>query len=534
MGRNARMTIRSRLMKCGLRPSPRRALRVAGIGLALAGVACAWQDTSQLLPSLSETSADRLFAVGYQDISDIYIEDVPVSELAISGLSSLSSMDPSLAINRNGELVTVNVAGHQAGALDAPKQEDISAWGSLTAAALNLGRNNSEALSSAEAEAVYETVFDGIVARLDSFSRYAGRSEARENRASRDGFGGIGVRIRLVEQGIKIISVMEDTPAEEAGLQAADVITHINGAAATGITQHEAVSRLRGPIHSTVYLIIERADRGQPLPISVTRSHVVPQTVTYRAEGNIGYIRISGFNQSTARKVRQKVKFAKQQLAQRLAGFVLDLRGNPGGLLDQAVAVSDLFIRKGQIVSTHGRHPDSHQYFDAEPDDVTEGLPLAVLVNGNSASASEIVAAALQDTRRAVIIGSNSYGKGTVQTVLRLPNDGELTLTWARFHAPSGYALDQRGVLPDVCTSGDVANSAEVISRLRRGLYPLAAAKLWGAVDVGNGTAIQALRDNCPMREDEPELDLEVALTLLTDLPLYELAMGRRTITPGA
>ncbi len=209
-----------------------------------------------------------------------------------------------------------------------------------------------------------------------------------------------------------------------------------------------------------------------------------------------------------------------------MTGFVLEIRGNPGGLLDQAVAVSDLFIGAGRIVSTHGRHPDSHQYFDADADDLAKDRPVVVLVNGNSASASEIVAAALQDSGRAVVIGSGSFGKGTVQTVLRLPNEGELTLTWARFHAPSGYALNGRGVLPDICTTGDDLSAEDVLERLREGTVPFARTTQRRDIDPDDAAAIKAFRAMCPARQNDPQLDIEVARRLIEDPVLFARALG--------
>jgi len=188
-------------------------------------------------------------------------------------------------------------------------------------------------------------------------------------------------------------------------------------------------------------------------------------------------------------------------------------------------------VTGGRIVSTHGRHPDSHQYFDAEPDDVTENLPMVVLVNGNSASASEIVAAALQDLGRAVVIGSSSFGKGTVQTVLRLPNEGELTLTWARFHAPSGYGLSRRGVIPDICTSGTISRADEVLDMLRQGVLPIDQKLRQREIDPDDELGAETLRASCPPRQGETDVDIEVAQRLLDDPTLFALARGGNSNT---
>ncbi len=488
-------------------------------------VACAAQDTGAPVErDLSQ--ATRLFSVGFQDITDIYIDDVSVSDLALAGLGNLSTVEPDIAVKNDTGRVSVSFGNQTAGVFNAPQKFDAEGWGNLTATALTVVRNHKVNPDGPDPEKLYEVVFDGVLGALDNFSRYAGRDEARENRASRDGFGGIGVRIRLIDTGVQVLSVMEETPAEEAGLKDNDVITMIDGESTIGLSQREIVRRLRGPLRSAVTLDVLRNDTPKTVGIQVVRAHIVPQTVKYERLGNVAHIRVSGFNQSTTRSLREKLKMATDEAYGPLAGIVLDLRGNPGGLLDQAVAVSDLFLTNGRIVSTHGRHPDSHQYFDAEPGDLAKNLPVVVLVNGNSASASEIVAAALQDLGRAVVIGSSSFGKGTVQTVLRLPNEGELTLTWARFHAPSGYGLSRRGVIPDICTSGSVTGSDEVLDMLRTGALPIDLVTRRRNIDPNDVQGADSLRANCPARQGETDIDVEVAQRLLDDPALFALAQG--------
>jgi carboxyl-terminal processing protease len=237
-------------------------------------------------------------------------------------------------------------------------------------------------------------------------------------------------------------------------------------------------------------------------------------------------IRISSFNHTTAQQLADQLADARQHLGAAMKGVVLDLRGNPGGLLDQSVAVADLFLTGGIIVTTHGRHPASQQYFRAAPDDVIDGLPLAVLVNGGSASASEIVAAALQDDRRAVVVGSSSYGKGTVQTVLRLPNDGELTLTWAKLVTPTGYILHEHGVVPTVCTAGMGDSEAEIARTLRRATIAAAPATPAGRRRIDLDEAgWGALRKACPTETTDRPVELKVAERLISDRALYARAL---------
>ncbi len=500
--------------------------RLGALSVAFFLVACTAQDT-RVTADGELSLANRLFRDGYQDIIDIYIDDVQASDLALAGLDNLTDLDPDISVLAQDGRITMTMDGRPVGSFAAPRNDDTEGWGDLTASALRLGRSRSALIDAADPEEIYEVVFDGILTELDKFSRYAGRDEARENRASRDGFGGIGVRIRLIDEGVRILSVMENTPAERAGLKSDDIILEIDGETTVDLSQREVVRRLRGPLRSRVALTIGREEAPASLGIEVVRAHIVPQTVTYRRHADAAVIQLTGFNQSTTRTLREKLNQATKEIGSDLSGFVLDLRGNPGGLLDQAVAVSDLFIGQGRIVSTHGRHPDSHQYFDADPDDLARHRPVVVLVNGNSASASEIVAAAMQDSRRAVVIGSGSFGKGTVQTVLRLPNEGELTLTWARFHAPSGYALNHRGVIPDICTTGMSDPTAdEVLDRLIDGSLPIDRDTQHRDIDPDDEAGLAALRAYCPARQTDAGIDLEVALRLLERPDLFARALG--------
>lgn len=503
--------------------------RLATVGAAFLVVACATQD-SEAPVGRDLSGAARLFTVGYRDISDIYIRDTSPLDLAVAGLEGLTSIDPQVEVTHDNTRIQMLLGGEPIASLAEPARGDADGWGQLMATALNVGRSRSSDLRTTQPERLYEVVFDGMLSHLDKFSRYSGRVEALENRASREGFGGIGVRIRLTDDGVHILSVMEHSPAERAGLHDNDDVVEIDGESTVGLSQRDVVRRLRGPLRSEVELTVRRQHEDKPLQLRVVRGHIVPETVRYSRLGRVAHIRVTGFNQSTTRTLREKVKYAAKDIGPSLAGYILDLRGNPGGLLDQSVAVSDMFVTSGRIVSTHGRHPDSHQYFDAEPDDAAHNLPVVVLVNGNSASASEIVAAALQDSGRAAVVGTGSFGKGTVQTVLRLPNDGELTLTWARFHAPSGYALQDRGVMPDVCTAPSLTEGAvgteQVLNRLRDGLFPPAKSTLRLEVADGDTGKLEAFRATCPPGQSESEVDVEVARRLIEDPTLFARAIG--------
>jgi carboxyl-terminal processing protease len=506
--------------------------RLKGPALALLFLAgCASGDSARAITADRENDAREMFVNGYEQIDEVFIDPVDLAAMARSGLTRLATLDQNIAVSERPGQILILAGGKVARAIDTPDAGDAEAWGELTAEAVAAARVASATLRNAPNEAVYEAVFDGMVTELDSFSRYASAEDATENRASREGFGGIGVRISVETGEVRVLSVMHYTPAERAGLAANDIVAEVDGRPIGGLDQENVVELLRGPVGSEVAVTILRGEARQRLIVELVRAHVVPETVTYKREGNVGYLRVYSFNFETAESLQKEMEKVRDEIGPRIKGYVLDLRGNPGGLLDQAVEVSDLFLEEGRVVSTRGRHPDSQQYFEASSGDASEGLPVVVLINGDSASASEIVAAALQDDDRAVIVGSNSYGKGTVQTVLRMPNEGELTLTWARFHAPSGYTLDHLGVLPTICSrdATDEGGVTALIQDLRGGrLAPIPTAAR-NSVDPANTKALDELRKTCPAREEESESDLALALRLLDEPALYSRALALAT-----
>ncbi len=391
---------------------------------------------------------------GLTDIQEIYIEPVKLDELGTAALEGLNAIDPGVEIRRQGRELKLVLDGRTIAAARVPSESTPSGWSVVSAELALRARNASNTLRTGSEEAIYEAMFNGVTDRLDRFSRYASAEDARDNRADREGFGGIGITIEAHPEGILITAVTPDMPAAGAGLHPGDRIVAIEGEAIAGYGLRKIVRMLRGPVDEPVLVRIARDGMPEPFDTIVGRTEIVPNTVTYERLGQLAYIRISAFNELTAKRVAEAVGKARTEIGPSMGGLILDLRDNPGGLLEQAVDVADLFLSDGLIVSTRGRHPESVQYFEAERGDIISGEPIVVLINGASASAAEIVAAALQDQDRAVLVGTNSFGKGTVQNVLMMPNEGELILTWARFHAPSGYPLDDVGVLPTVCTSG--------------------------------------------------------------------------------
>ena len=477
----------------------------------------------------------EIFAAGYASITEKYIEAVSAATLAMEGMRGLGAIDPALTVRRSENVVVLAASGRTIARFPAPADDDVEGWAALTAKVSAAGRRTSKELRTASDEKLYEAVFDGVLSSLDILSRYAGAEEARRNREKRDGFDGIGIRVRMEARAARVTWVLADTPAAGAGLRKGDRITHVDGVSVRGFTRHEVVRRLRGPSHSSVALTVRREGADGPLAFEMERRHIVLPTVTERRDHGIIFLTVTSFNQRTASSVAAKLTKALEGMGGSPKGLVLDLRGNPGGLLKQSIEVADLFLTQGQIVRTHGRHPDSEQRYEADGEDMAHGLPLVVLVDGKSASAAEIVAAALQDHGRAVVIGTTSFGKGTVQTVIRLPNDGEITLTWSRLITPSGYVLHGLGVMPDICTSGAAGNVRKLIAAVFRRKAKIAAARArWQTAGLGEAKKRRDLRAGCPAERRRKALEIEVAHRLLSDRALYGRALNLTAATSQA
>ena len=300
-------------------------------------------------------------------------------------------------------------------------------------------------------EQLVEAAINGMLTSLDPHSSYLNAKNFRDMQVQTRGeFGGLGIEVTMENGLVKVVSPIDDTPAFRAGIKPGDFITHLNGEAVMGLTLNEAVEKMRGPVNTDLKLTIRREGK-EPFDVAVTRAQIKIESVRSHLEGSdVGYIRITTFNEQTDSGLTKAMQRLRDQSNGKLKGVVLDLRNNPGGLLDQAVAVSDAFLEKGEIVSTRGRRADETQRFNARPGDITNGLPVVVLINGGSASASEIVAGALQDHHRAVLLGTKSFGKGSVQTIIPLPGHGAMRLTTARYYTPSGRSIQAKGIEPDI------------------------------------------------------------------------------------
>ncbi|WP_456315930.1 S41 family peptidase [Plastoroseomonas hellenica] len=299
---------------------------------------------------------------------------------------------------------------------------------------------------------VIENAIQGMLAGLDPHSSYMNPRSFRDMQVQTRGeFGGLGIEVTQENGYVKVISPIDDTPAARAGVRPGDLITHLNGQSTQGLSLQDAVDQMRGERGSTIRITIRREGTDRPIELAITRDVIRPQVARFRLEGNdIGYVRLTSFNEQTETALRRAISTMRTQAGGNLRGIILDLRNNPGGLLDQAVQVSDDFLEQGEIVSTRARRAEDAQRWNARPGDIAQGLPMVVLINGGSASASEIVAGALQDHRRAYVLGSRSFGKGSVQTVMPIPGNGAIRLTTARYYTPSGRSIQATGIDPDV------------------------------------------------------------------------------------
>jgi carboxyl-terminal processing protease len=304
-----------------------------------------------------------------------------------------------------------------------------------------------------EDKKLVETAINGMLTGLDPHSSYMDSKSFRDMQVQTRGeFGGLGIEVTMEDGLIKVVAPIDETPAAKAGIMANDIITHLDEEAVQGLTLNQAVEKMRGPVNTKIKLKIMRKGQDKPVEVSITRDVIRVRSVRSRLDtDDVGIIRLTQFNEQTTEGLKKALNDLSLQAGDKLKGFIIDIRNNPGGLLDQAISVSDAFLDKGEIVSTRGRNAEETQRFNARTGDLTKNKPVIILINGGSASASEIVAGALQDHRRATIIGTRSFGKGSVQTIIPLGSgNGALRLTTARYFTPSGRSIQAKGIVPDI------------------------------------------------------------------------------------
>jgi carboxyl-terminal processing protease len=314
-----------------------------------------------------------------------------------------------------------------------------------------LERVRSDYVEKPDDDKLIEAAINGMLMALDPHSSYLNPKQFRDMQVQTQGeFGGLGLEVTMENGLIKVVSAIEDTPAARAGLQSGDLIIALDKEQIQGLTLQEAVEKMRGPVNSAITLTVVRKGVDDPFEVKMIRDVIHIKPVKHNTEDDVGYIHITSFNEQTTADLQKAVKDLKKEIGPKLKGYIIDLRNDPGGLLDQAISVSDAFLHEGAIVITKGRNLEETQRANARPGDITDGKKLVVLINGGSASASEIVAGALQDHHRATIVGTRSFGKGSVQTIISLGPNGALRLTTARYYTPSGRSIQAKGIEPEV------------------------------------------------------------------------------------
>lgn len=352
-----------------------------------------------------------------------------------------------------GGLLGATIATQFAGPLLAQESAEAKTYQQLKLFGDIFDRIRLDYVEEVDDEKLIEAAIDGMLTSLDPHSSYLSPDDAADMRIqTRGAFGGLGIEVTQEDGFVKVVTPMDDTPADLAGMQPGDFITHVDGEGLLGLTLSEAVDLMRGPVGSKIIITVVREGEPEPFDVTIIRDTIKLTAVRDRSIGETVVLRVSTFNDQTYPNLQDGIKTQIEAAGgiENINGFVIDLRNNPGGLLNQAIMVSDAFLEKGEIVSTRGRDPSQADRWNARKGDLAQSKPIVVLINGGSASASEIVAGALQDHRRAIVVGTKSFGKGSVQTVMPIPGDGAMRLTTARYYTPSGRSIQALGVSPDI------------------------------------------------------------------------------------
>ncbi|MGI9462806.1 MAG: S41 family peptidase [Aestuariivirgaceae bacterium] len=375
-------------------------------------------------------------------------------------------------------------------------------------------RVRSDYVESPNEEKLIDAAINGMLASLDPHSSYMNPKRFKDmQQQTRGEFGGLGIEVTMENGVVKVVAPIDDTPAARAGLRANDLLTHLNGEQILGMTLNEAVDKMRGRVKTPITLTIKRPGVDEPFDVTVVRDVIRIRSVKDDVEGNddIAYVRISSFSEQTQSGLERSIKKLNDKIGDKLKGYIIDLRNNPGGLLDQAISVSDTFLERGEVVSTRGRNASESQRYNSQGGDLTNGKPIVVLINGGSASASEIVAGALQDHKRATVLGTRSFGKGSVQTIIPLGSQGAIRLTTARYYTPSGESIQAKGIRPNIVIEQELPEDLKksAAARKARGEASLRGhLKNEGAKEESGSSAYVP-------REKEKDLQLKAAIDLL-------------------
>ena len=393
------------------------------------------------------------------------------------------------------------------------KDKDISEYDYLKFLGESIEKIKSDYVEHIDNKEIVESAINGILSSLDPHSSFLNAKSLDDMKIQTKGeFGGLGIEVTMENGFVKVISPIDNTPADKAGIKAGDYITHLDKKSVIGLSLDEAVNKMRGPVGSKLQVTIGRVD-NEPFDVTIKRDIIKITTVRSRLEKDVGYVRITTFSEQTNNSTKDAIKKLKKN--KNLKGYIVDLRNNPGGLLEQAVAISDLFLEKGEIVSTRGRDSENPETYKARPGDIINGLPLVVLINSGSASASEIVAGALQDHKRAIILGTKSFGKGSVQTIIPVNPFGALRMTTARYFTPSGRSIQKKGITPDITVEEAKVEKLETRNGNRE-------SDLKGALDNPNKNEENKNVNETKKNQSVNDFQLSRALDLVRGISLYK------------
>lgn len=500
------------------------------MGLLAVPAALAEQQTLPPTPSLT---TEHLFSVAFRPITDNALKPVSMPAIVADGLRRVASADRTLALMEVQGHYVLQRDGVELARVALPTDSVPERWAQVTADMLRAITDAAPAIAAKNREQVWRDMFDGMMVDLDPYSRYAEPNRAQSERTQREGYDGIGVGIRERDGFFEVADMVPDGPAAAAGVKAGDRIFEVSGIRATGLPYDKLSALIQGPEGSWVEMRLG-INEQHTRTVSVRRRHLVPNSVQAAFADGIVTLKIERFNNATQDNVRQAIQRYLDKGPVR--GVVLDLRGNPGGVMVQAVGVVNLFVPQGRIITTRGRNPSSVQWFEAQkPATSFPDLPLVVMIDGQTASSGEIVAAALQDAGRALLVGTSTYGKGSVQHVTQLPNGAELFITWSRIYAPSGYSFDGQGVQPSLCTGKPGSNVAGLLAEAVRadsGQQTALARYRMTAPD--DAESLAQLRTICPAKAADPAQTTanteKLARALLDDPVLYRQALASRHI----
>ena len=378
-------------------------------------------------------------------------------------------------------------------------------------------RVRSEYVEEIKDKDLIEAAINGMLQSLDPHSSYLNSDSFEEMKVQTKGeFGGLGIEVTMENGLVKVVSPIDETPAAKAGIRSGDYISHIDEEAVMGLTLSEAVDKMRGPVNTPILITVIRKGE-EPFDVKIVRDIIKITSVKIQVHEEVGYLRITSFTQKTYKNLIKEFSKLEKQMSGNMKGLVLDLRNNPGGLLDQAISVSDAFLDRGEIVSTRGRETNTEQRFNATKGDITKGIPIVVLINGGSASASEIVAGALQDHKRGILLGTSTFGKGSVQTIIPVSSKGAIRLTTARYYTPSGKSIQAKGIEPDIFVPQSKLEVLETNNERKE-------SSLRGHLDEKNPDAEKTENEDISETENtlKDDYQLNRAIDLLKSISVYE------------